>query len=81
MSAPTYGNNIRHQKTVFLQMEAIFAVRPITSQRTEFAKVVQALQTRNIDEVVDILENVPGNDRYTALKKQSSRGSESLMKN
>lgn len=50
-------------------MEAIFAVRRITSQRTEFANVVQALQTRNIDEVADILENVSENDPYTTLKK------------
>lgn len=76
---PTYN----HQNW-FLQLEAIFLVQRITSQQTKFANMVQVLPPSVVDEVADILENVPEQDRYTRLKdailKRTGRSDDELLR-
>lgn len=54
----------------FLQLEAIFTVRRINSQRTKFANVVQALLPSIVNKVVNILENVSKNEPCPMLKNE-----------
>ena len=52
--SPYNGSNI---KNWFQQVEAIFALKRIPSDRTKFVSVIQ-VETPNFDEVVDTLENI-----------------------
>ncbi|CAE1156614.1 unnamed protein product [Acanthosepion pharaonis] len=49
--------NEQNTKNWFLQLEAIFSVRKITSQQAKFVNVVQVLPPSVVDEVADILEH------------------------
>ena len=52
----------------FVQAEANFRARRITSQKTQFNLVVIALHADTIDGVLDLLENPPDEDAYDQLK-------------
>lgn len=51
-----------------MQFEAIFTAQNITSQRARFAHVIRALQPSVVDEVADLLENVPHTEPYSRIK-------------
>ncbi|CAE1297154.1 unnamed protein product [Acanthosepion pharaonis] len=76
--------NEQNTKNWFLQLEAIFSVRRITSQEAKFANVVQVLPPSVVDEVADILEHVPEQEPYTRLKdailKRTGRSDEELLR-
>ncbi|CAE1297561.1 unnamed protein product [Acanthosepion pharaonis] len=76
--------NEQNTKNWFLQLEAIFSVRRITSQQAKFANVVQVLPPSVVDEVADILEHVPEQEPYTRLKdailKRTGRSDEELLR-
>ncbi|CAE1318276.1 unnamed protein product [Acanthosepion pharaonis] len=78
---PTY--NEQNTKNWFLQLEAIFSVRRIASQQSKFTNIVQVLPPKVVDEVADILENVPEQEPYTRLKdailKRTGRSDEDLL--
>ncbi|CAE1255680.1 unnamed protein product [Acanthosepion pharaonis] len=57
--------NEQNTKNWFLQLEAIFSVRRITSQQAKFANVVQVLPPSVVDEVADILEHIPEQEPYS----------------
>lgn len=79
---PPYNEG--NAKNWFLQLEAIFAVRKITSQQTRFVNVIQALPPSVVDEVADILENVPEENPYSCLRdailKRTGRSDEDLLR-
>ena len=52
----------------FVQAEANFRARRITSQKTQFNLVVVALDADTIDGVLDLLENPPDEESYDKLK-------------
>ncbi|CAE1251577.1 unnamed protein product [Acanthosepion pharaonis] len=76
--------NEQNTKNWFLQLEAIFSVRKITSQQAKFVNVVQVLPPSVVDEVADILEHVPEQEPYTRLKeailKRTGRSDEELLR-
>ncbi|CAE1290041.1 unnamed protein product [Acanthosepion pharaonis] len=78
---PTY---IKTTKNWFLQLEAIFSVRRITSQQTKFTNVVQVLTPSVVNELADILENVHEQEPYTRLKdailKRTGRSDDDLLR-
>ena len=51
-------------KAWFVQAEANFQARRITSQKTQFNLVMVALDTDTIDGVLDLLEKPPDKDAY-----------------
>ena len=68
----------------FVQLEAIFVTRKITSQATKFATLVPALPPSIVEEVADILESVPEHEPYTHLKevilKHTGRSDEETLR-
>ena len=61
--------NERNIKNWFVQLEAIFSVRKITSQAIKFATLVPALPPSIVDEVADILESVREHEPRAHLKE------------
>ena len=54
----------------FVQAEANFQARRISSQKTQFNLVVVALDADTIDGVLDLLENPPDDNAYDQLKNR-----------
>ncbi|CAE1172047.1 unnamed protein product [Acanthosepion pharaonis] len=56
-------------KTWFLQLDAIFQARHITSLQSKFASVVEKLPAKVVAEVADILTSLPIDKPYETLKQ------------
>lgn len=56
-------------KTWFIQIQALFDAKRITSQRTKYCYLVEKLPADVVEEVADLLENVPEDNPYDELKK------------
>ena len=57
-------------ETWFAQAEAQFALRDITNETTKFHHVASVLSADVASKVSSILQNLPGHNPYTALKKE-----------
>lgn len=66
LEMPAFNSNTQ---TWFLQLDAIFQARHITSQQSKFASVVEKLPAEVAAEVVDILTNLPTDKPYEVLKQ------------
>lgn len=56
-------------KNWFLQHEAIFFIWKVTSQKSKYAHLVQALTPSIINEIAHILEAVPEHEPYSSFKE------------
>ncbi|CAE1291681.1 unnamed protein product [Acanthosepion pharaonis] len=63
---PAFNSNTQ---TWFLQLDAIFQARHVTSQQSKFASVVEKLPAEVAAEVADILTNLPTDKLYEVLKQ------------
>lgn len=66
LEMPAFNANVQ---TWFLQLDAIFQARRITSQQSKFAAVVEKLPAEIAAEVADILTSVPVEKPYEILKE------------
>lgn len=66
LEMPVFNANVQ---TWFLQLDAIFQTRHITSQQSKFAAVVEKLPTEVAAEVADILTSLPVEKPYETLKR------------
>ena len=68
----------------FLQLQAVFESRKITSQLTKFSKVVENLPPEMIDEIADLLDPIPTLQPYDTLKeaiiKRTGRSDQQMLK-
>lgn len=71
-------------KNWFLQLQAVFACRKITSQAIKFSKVVENLPADMIDDIADLLDPIPAENPYDTLKnaiiKRTGRSDEQMLK-
>lgn len=65
MELPSYTTNTQ---TWFIQLDAIFQARHVTSQQSKFAFVVEKLPAEIAAEVADILINLPPEKPYEVLR-------------
>ncbi|CAE1272079.1 unnamed protein product [Acanthosepion pharaonis] len=63
---PAFNSNTQ---TWFLQLDAIFQARHVTSKQSKFASVVEKLPAEVAAEVADILTNLPTDKPYKVLKQ------------
>ncbi|CAE1170714.1 unnamed protein product [Acanthosepion pharaonis] len=63
---PAFNSNVQ---TWFLQLDAIFQARHVTSQQSKFASVVEKLPAEVAAEVADILTSLPIDKPYETLKQ------------
>ncbi|CAE1263959.1 unnamed protein product [Acanthosepion pharaonis] len=66
LEMPVFNSNVQ---TWFLQLDAIFQARHITSQQSKFAAVVEKLPAEVAAEVADILTSLPIEKPYETLKQ------------
>ncbi|CAE1140302.1 unnamed protein product [Acanthosepion pharaonis] len=66
MELPTYNMNAQ---TWFIQLDAIFQARHVTSQQSKFAFVVEKLPAEIAAEVADVLINLPPEKPYEVLRQ------------
>ncbi|CAE1227536.1 unnamed protein product [Acanthosepion pharaonis] len=66
MELPTYNMNAQ---TRFIQLDAIFQARHVTSQQSKFAFVVEKLPAEIAAEVADVLINLPPEKPYELLRQ------------
>ncbi|CAE1288369.1 unnamed protein product [Acanthosepion pharaonis] len=66
MELPTYNMNAQ---TWFIQLDAIFQARHVTSQQSKFAFVVEKLPAEMAAEVADVLINLPPEKPYEVLRQ------------
>lgn len=70
LELPTYCANAQ---TWFVQLDAIFQARHITSQESNFAFVVEKLPADVASEVADIFTNLPPVKPYDVLKQANEQ--------
>lgn len=68
LKLPTFW--CKQPRTWFAQAESQFAIRGISSELTKFHYVVAAMDQETATRVLDVIEEVPAADPYTALKKR-----------
>ncbi|CAE1271019.1 unnamed protein product [Acanthosepion pharaonis] len=77
---PAYHHNA---KNWFLQVESIFSMLRITSQRARFANVMQKLPSDMMDEIFDVLSDLREHEPYDHLKeailKRTGRSEEDMI--
>ncbi|CAE1308992.1 unnamed protein product [Acanthosepion pharaonis] len=77
---PAYHHNA---KNWFLQVESIFSMLRITSQRARFANVMQKLPSDMMDEISDVLSDLREHEPYDHLKeailKRTGRSEEDMI--
>ena len=66
LKLPTFWS--KQPRTWFAQAESQFAIRNIKTQETKFHYVVASLDQDTATRVLDILEDIPSDDPYQALK-------------
>ena len=81
-NAPPYNPN--NLNTWFLQMQALFNSKGITSQRTKYAFLVEKLPGEVANEVTDLLDPMPEDRPYDILKaailKRTGKSDESKLR-
>ncbi|CAE1255955.1 unnamed protein product [Acanthosepion pharaonis] len=77
--------NTTNTKSWFVQIQALFDAKRITSQRTRYCYLVEKLPADIVEEVMDLLENVPDDNPYDRLKeailKRTSASNEAMLRN
>ncbi|CAE1312480.1 unnamed protein product [Acanthosepion pharaonis] len=77
--------NTTNTKSWFVQIQTLFDAKRITSQRTRYCYLVEKLQADIVEEVMDLLENVPDDNPYDRLKeailKRSGASNEVMLRN
>ncbi|CAE1304834.1 unnamed protein product [Acanthosepion pharaonis] len=77
--------NTTNTKSWFVQIQALFDAKRITSQRTRYCYLVEKLPADNVEEVMDLLENVPDDNPYDRLKeailKRTGASNEAMLRN
>ncbi|CAE1319644.1 unnamed protein product [Acanthosepion pharaonis] len=77
---PAYHHNA---KNWFLQVESVFSMLRITSQRARFANVMQKLPSDMMDEISDVLSDLREHEPYDHLKeailKRTGRSEEDMI--
>lgn len=66
LEMPAFNPNVQNW---FLQLDAIFQARHVTSQQTKFAPVVEKLPVEVAAEVANILTSLPTDNPYETLKQ------------
>ena len=61
-------------KIWFAQAESQFAIKNITSELTKYHHVVAALPNEIAVKLIDLFENVPGEEQYTCSQYDVPRG-------
>ncbi|CAE1282836.1 unnamed protein product [Acanthosepion pharaonis] len=77
--------NTTNTKSWFVQIQALFDAKRITSQRTRYCYLVEKLPADIVEEVMDLLENVPDDNPYDRLKeailKRTGASNEAMLRN
>jgi len=63
----------KNVSTWFQRVEGQFRIAKITTEQTKFDHLLQVLDEDVADKVIDVLDNLPEENKYTALKEEILR--------